>query len=52
MIALVQLARRTMRGECSLFKMREERGGRHYAFTDPLMRPYVLLRMGRELGVL
>lgn len=35
-----------------LFKLREQRGGRHYAFNDPLMRPYVLLRMGRELGVL
>lgn len=36
----------------SLFKRREEGGNSHYAFNDPLMRPYVLLRMGRELGVL
>jgi len=35
-----------------LFKLREDSGTRHYAFNDPLMRPYVLLRMGRELGVL
>jgi hypothetical protein len=35
-----------------LFKLRDQRGARHYAFNDPLMRPYVLLRMGRELGVL
>lgn len=35
-----------------LFKLREDRGSRYFAFADPLMRPYVLFRMGRELGVL
>lgn len=36
----------------ALLKTRIEHSTRHYAFSDPLLRAYVLLRVGRESGLI
>ena len=35
-----------------LLRLRTDRAGRYYAYADPLLRAYVLLRMGREYAML
>ena len=35
-----------------MLRIRTDRSGRYYAYTDPLFRAYVLLRMGREYAML
>jgi hypothetical protein len=35
-----------------MLRIRNDRAGRYYAYADPLLRAYVLLRMGREYAML
>jgi len=35
-----------------MLRVRSDRSGRYYAYSDPLLRAYVLLRMGREYAML
>lgn len=34
-----------------MLRVRSDRSGRYYAYSDPLLRAYVLLRMGREYAM-
>jgi Cdc6-like AAA superfamily ATPase len=35
-----------------ILRLRQDRAGRYYAYSDPLLRAYILLRLGREYAML
>lgn len=37
--------------DLAILRTRNDRSGRYYAFTDPLLRAYILLRIGREHAI-